>query len=176
MKEYGLATLMNYYYSSYDIIDEIYPNLMYPWELRCSSVSSMFWSVKENRINAINWLVKDKLQLSHNEIIDILTLKDFCENRLSTLICDYYNKSISAAITEAFEDEFMPWEFGYHKWSIEDARRAVKWLIEKLNKEEGKLPSEINYYDFQRNKLRTVIDRFYASSPKKAIMDNFFDY
>lgn len=39
--------------------------------------------------------------------VNNLSLEDFCEERLITLICYYYNKSISSAIIEAFGDEFM---------------------------------------------------------------------
>lgn len=148
---------MSYYSSSFDVINEIYPNKIHPWELKISSVSPKYWDVKENRIKAVRWLIKDKLKFSHDEVINSLSIEDFYMNRLSTLICHYYNKSIVRAITEAFEDEFIPWEFGYHRWNENDAKKATKWLIEKLNKEEGKLPLEINYYDFQENKLRTVI-------------------
>jgi len=169
--EYRLATLMRYYYSSFDIIDEIYPNKVYPWELKMSSVSSSYWSVKENRIIAVRWLIRDKLKFSHDEVLNILSLEHFYDSKLSTLICDCYNKSIASAITEAFGDEFMPWEFGYHRWNINDAKKATNWLIDKLNREEGKLPLEIDYYDFINNKLKTVIDKFYGRSPKKAILD-----
>lgn len=171
LTEYGLATLSRYYSSSYDSINEIYPNKIYPWELKHSSVSPNYWRIKENRRIAVRWLIKDKLNFSHDEVVNILSLEHFCENRLTTLICDYYNKSITSAITETFSEEFMPWEFGYHRWNINDAREATKWLVDKLNKEEGKLPLEIDYYDFKNNKLRTVIDKFYGSSPKKAVID-----
>lgn len=173
--DYGLATLIRYYYSSFDIINEIYPNKIHTWELKRSSVSTRHWDVKENRIIAVRWLIRDKLKFSHDEVVNSLSLENFYENGLSTLICDYYNKSIATAITEAFEDEFMPWEFGYHRWNISDAKKATKWLIDKLNREEGKLPLEIDYYDFKNNKLRTVIDKFYGSSPKKAIIDVICD-
>lgn len=173
--EHGLATLMGYHYSSFDIINEIYPNKIYTWELKRSSVSARYWEVKENRVMAIRWLIRDKLKFSHDEVINNLSLENFYKNGLSTLICEYYNRSIASAITEAFEDEFMPWEFSYHRWNISDARKATKWLIDKLNKEEGKLPLEIDYYDFKNNKLRIVIDKFYRSSPKKAIIDVISD-
>ena len=68
---------------------------------------------------------------------------------------------------EAFEGEFMPWEFGYLKWNLEDARKPTRWLMEKL-------PEEITYYDFQKNKLRTAFEGFYSSSPKEAIMDAIY--
>jgi len=175
LTEYGLATLTRYYYSSFDIINEIYPNKIYPWELKRSSVSPSYWSINGNRVLAVKWLIIDKLKFSHDEVVNILSLEHFYENKLSTLICNYYNKSIAIAVTEAFGDEFMPWEFCYHRWNINDAKKATKWLIDKLNSEEGKLPLEIDYYDFKNNKLRTVIDKFYGSSPKKAIIDAISD-
>jgi hypothetical protein len=171
LEEHGLATLMSYYSSSFEIINEVYTNKINVWELRMGSVSPNYWKVRENRITAIRWLIKNKLNLSHDEVINNLTLGDFYRNKLSTLICEYYNKSIPNAIIEAFEDEFKPWEFCYHRWNIDDARMATKWLVDKLRRENGKQPSEIDYYDFQNNKLRTVIDKFYNSSPKKAIRD-----
>ena len=70
-------------------------------------------------------------------------IENFYENRLSTLICNYYNKSITNAITGAFQEEFMPQEFGYYKWDIEGARKAKKWLMKRLNKESGKRAYEI---------------------------------
>lgn len=42
VSEYGLATLMRYYTSSIDIINEIYPDKIYSWELKKSSVPSNF--------------------------------------------------------------------------------------------------------------------------------------
>lgn len=166
---------MRYYYSSFDIINEIYPNKIHAWELKRGSVSPSYWSIKGNRIIAVRWLIKDKLKFSHDEVVNILLLENFYNSGLSTLICDYYNKSIASVVTEAFKDEFMPWEFGYHRWNINDAKKATKWLIDKLNREEGKLLLEIDYYDFKNNKLRTVIDKFYGSSPRKAIMDAIGD-
>jgi hypothetical protein len=175
LKNYGLATLMSYYHSSFDVINEIHPNEIHPWELKMSAVSPSYWDEKKNRILAIKWLIKERLKFTHEEVVNFLTLENFYDNRLSTLICNCYNKSITNAVTEAFEDEFMPWEFGYHKWNITDAKKATKWLIDKLNREEGKLPLEIDYYDFKNNKLRTVIDKFYGSSPRKAVMDVISD-
>lgn len=40
-----------------------------------------------------------------------------------------------------------------------------------ISNEEGKKPQDINYYDFINNKLRTIIDKLYGSSSKKAVMD-----
>lgn len=144
--EYDLATLTAYYTSSIDIINEIYPNQIYVWELNRSSVSPKFWDVKENRLAAVRWLIEEKLKYSHSEVVDKLTI-------------------------EAYEDKYMPWEFGYHRWNEEDAKKATVWLIDKLKRERGKVPSEVSYYDFQDNKLRIVIDKYYNSSPRKAVLD-----
>lgn len=115
-------------------------------------------------------MIEVKLKLSHDQVINDLKLEDFYNNKLSSLICDYYNKSITSAVLEAYDDKFMPWEFSYHRWTKEDARKAILWPIDKL-KEEGKPANQISYYDFKNNKLRIVIDKYYTSSPKKAIED-----
>ena len=75
--EYELATLMNYYSSSFNIVNEIYPNKIYPWELKRSSVPSNYWNTKENRIVAIRWLIRDRLKFSHDEVVNILSVEHF---------------------------------------------------------------------------------------------------
>ncbi|MEG1287545.1 MAG: hypothetical protein RSD13_05780, partial [Clostridium sp.] len=163
--------LTNYYNASCDVINEIYSDKIYCWELKKSSVPVNFWKSKDNRIRAIRWLVKDKLQFSNKQIINELSMEHFSEYKLTTLICECYNKSIPKAIVEAYEGEIMPWEFGYHRWNENDAREATRWLINKLDVEEGKQVMNIDYYDFKKNKLRYVIDKYYCSSPNKAIQD-----
>lgn len=169
--EHGLATLTTYYISSFEIVNEAYPNKFYPWELKRSSVATNYWKAEENRVRAVKWLIEVKLKLTHDEVVNELTIEDFHNNKLTTLIENFYNRSIPRAVIEAYGEEYMPWEFGYHRWNEEDAKKAVMWLIDKLKKEKGKVPSEISYYDFQDNKLRLVIDRYYKSSPKKAVLD-----
>lgn len=169
--EYDLATLTAYYTSSIDIVNEIYPNQIYVWELKRSSVSPKFWEIKENRLAAVRWLIEEQLKYNHDEVVDKLTIEDFYNNKLTTLIENYYNESISRAVIEAYGDKYMLWEFAYHRWNEEDAKKATVWLIDKLKREKGKDPSEISYYDFQDNKLRIVIDKYYKSSPRKAVLD-----
>ncbi|MGL5087305.1 MAG: hypothetical protein ACRC68_16585, partial [Clostridium sp.] len=60
---------------------------------------------KDNRIRAIRWLVKEKLKFSKNQIINELKMEHFSEYKLTTLICEYYNKSIPKAIVEAYESD-----------------------------------------------------------------------
>lgn len=169
--KYGLATIATYYTSSFNIINEIYPNQIYRWELKKSSVSVKYWDCKVNRIKAIRWLIDQKLQFSHEQVIDNLSVEDFVSNKLSTLICNYYNKSIIKAVIEAYHEEFKEWEFGYYKWSLDEARKATKWLINKVQKEGRKNISDIKFEDFKKNKLRTPVDKFYGGSYKKAIND-----
>ncbi|WP_040210783.1 DUF4046 domain-containing protein [Clostridium polynesiense] len=169
MVEYGLGTITNYYTNGYDIINEIFPNIIKPWELELCPVSDKFWDNRENRNEAIRWLIIDKFDFSHEDVINKLKFKHFCENHLSTLICNYHNKSIVAAVLEAFKEEFMPWEFSYHRWSESDAISATIWLINKMNLEAGKTPKDITFEDFKNNKMRTLLDKFYGGSARKAI-------
>lgn len=171
LSEYGLATIGTYYASTFNIINEVYQDKIYIWELRKSSVPVKYWKEKSNRIRATRWLINDKLQFSHEQVISNLTVENFVDNKLSTLICDYYNKSIVKAVIEAYECEFKPWEFGYYKWSLDEARKATRWLIDKLQKEGKVNISDIKFNDFKINQLRTPIDKFYGGSYRKAIND-----
>lgn len=158
-------------YDELETINEAYPNRFKAFEFKKCRIPQNYWCDRNNRIDAIRQLIEEKLKYSHNEVVDKLTIEDFYNNKLTTLIENYYNESISKAVIEAYGEEYMPWEFGYHRWNEEDAKKATVWLIDKLKREKGEAPSEISYYNFQDNKLRIVIDKYYNSSPRKAVLD-----
>lgn len=172
LKEYGMTTILMYHHGNiFSVINELYDDKVLPWELSKSEVNTGFWDIRENRIRAIRWLTIYKLKFTRKEIINNLELRHFYNNNLAALICDYYNKSINKAILEAFENEIMPWELKYYRLTIEEARKATRWLLDRLYIEKGKVESEVNYYDFQEYELRKILDKYYYSSPKKAIED-----
>lgn len=171
LSDYGLGTLTNYYNASCDVINEIYSEEINCWELKKSSVPANFWKSKDNRVRAIRWMIEEKLKFTKKQIIYELSMAHFAECKLTTLVCDYYNKSIRRAIVEAYENEIMPWEYAYHRWSENDTREATRWLINKLDIEQGKSSMDVDYSDFKKNKLRYVIDKYYFSSPRKAMLD-----
>lgn len=168
LSENGLGTLEAIYSNSYDILNEVYPQKINIWELKKSSVPTGYWEKKNNRIKAIKWMVEERLKFTKEQILHEIELKHFYDNGLSTLISKYYNKSISRAILEAYEGVIMPWEFKYHRWNVNDARTATIWLVNKISNESGKT---VNYYDFDNNNLRYMLDKYYISSPKKALED-----
>lgn len=99
IKEYRLYTLHTYYPNLYNICDVLYPGLIKPWELRQSEVNDYFWDDKNNRKNAVQWLLKSKLIISHPYK---LKKEHFSEYGLSALL-NKYNCSVKNALNEAFE-------------------------------------------------------------------------
>lgn len=63
--DYWLATLSIYYSSSFDAVNKVCSNEIYPWELKRSSVPDNYLDSKINRTIAITWLIRDKLKLLH---------------------------------------------------------------------------------------------------------------
>ena len=95
-------------------------------------VSQGYWKTRENRIEAIKWLV-EKL----GKPLAKITKEDFIENGLSTLINHYYRGSVYKAISDAgFEigpEERSTVPRNY--WKKEENRvKALEYISNKLNK------------------------------------------
>lgn len=96
--ENGLNGLLTYHNNSpYNVINELYLNKFKPWEYNC--VGNNFWSNNNNRIDAIRWLIDDKLK--SKDILDI-KYKDFTDNKLQGLLRKYYDNNINKALEEAY--------------------------------------------------------------------------
>lgn len=91
----GLMTLHRYYPNLYILVDAVYPNSIYPWELMNSEVPNGTWEVKSNRILAIKWLI-NKLNINNKKI----NKRAFAEYGLSKLLGNYYCDSVKKAILE----------------------------------------------------------------------------
>ena len=91
----------------FEIIKLIYPNIK-EWEL--SNTSKKFWDNDDNKIDAIKWLIEEKLKLSDDEIKEKLSVKLFHENGLRKCLRTIGGspfKAIDLAYPKRFrEDEF----------------------------------------------------------------------
>ena len=82
--------------SPYKAVKEAFPEKnIQPWEMKITP--NKFFDVKENRIAAVKWLVKEKLKKNPRD----LTKEDFCSNRLSGLLQNHYKGSPYEAVKEA---------------------------------------------------------------------------
>ncbi|MCK4319658.1 hypothetical protein KAW38_03750 [Candidatus Micrarchaeota archaeon] len=129
-------------------------------------VSPYSWKKQEIRTKAVKILLR-VLGKNPRDII----IKDFYDNKLGGLLRSHHKNSPYLAIREV-HPEIKEWEmsstpnffYGKRKNRI----KAIKWLIEKLNKN----PRDITRDDFRDNRLRGLLTH-YNNSPYLAIKESY---
>ena len=97
--------------SPYLAIEAAYPGKFKPWEFKCTPQD--FWT-KEMAIEAIKWLIEDKLKLSDEEVLKRWSANFLRTNRLQGMLGIVFSGSPYLAIEAAYPGKFKPWEFkGY---------------------------------------------------------------
>ena len=89
--------------SPYQAINTAYPNKFKEWEFKMTPIN--FWS-KEKGIEAIKWLVEEKLKLSDGELKEKLSYKLFEDNGLGGMLRCCFNGSYREAIKAVYQDKF----------------------------------------------------------------------
>lgn len=168
----GIYRLFNY--SVNRVLYNAYPRRIKPW-LR-SRIENNYWTVKANRINAVRWLVEDKLELDAGNLKkQAPTRKNFTENGLSYLYTAYYN-AVSKALQEAYP-ELEPWQLGQvprSYWTDENAARAVRTWFGQKGWEVAQLPELykagfLNRQSFGAAGLATVFQAKYGRNVFRAV-------
>ena len=161
-KEHSLGGLVSIRFngSPYAALNALYPGKFKQWELKQACLG--LWQERENRVEAIRWLVEEKLQLTPCELKKTLSKKIFVDNGLEGLLNGSYNGSPVEAIKDAYPDEYKSWDFNRipARFFNDKANRisATKWLIEdklKYNKEQ--VLENIAYETFVEHGLENLI-------------------
>ena len=160
--------------SPYEALNCAYPGKYKPWQL--AKVSTSYWSNRDNRMQAIHWLISEKLNWSKEDIKEKLCSDVFYENGLGSLLNCYFNGNVYLAIEFAFKDEFYPWEFKFNVtpnnyWDSKENRvRAVRWLIyEKLKWSKDDIRENLNGQVFIDNGLQGLLSSYFQGNPYIAI-------
>lgn len=92
----GLTGLLNNKFNGSPIkaINHAYDNKYHPWEFKYVGLN--YWT-KEHLIEAIHWLVEERLKLSDKEFTEQLSAKTFRDNGLASIL-SYTNYSVYEAI------------------------------------------------------------------------------
>ena len=137
-----------------------------PYEM--ATVPHGYWKSMENRIGAVNVLIKS----TGKDPRDI-TRKDFIEYGFMSLL-GAYNHSIGAALAEAgynlsYKDRgIVPPNF----WISRDKRiNAIRDIVVKTGKE----PEDISVADFQKGGIMGMIENHYRGTVFLALKDAGFD-
>ncbi|MGU8835462.1 DUF4046 domain-containing protein [Clostridium perfringens] len=135
-----------------------------------------FWKKQngaENAIKCIKWLIEESLNLSDEEIKDLVSVKFFKDNKLYGLL-QHFDNSPYKLIDLAYPNKFKEWEFKAAPkecWcSIDKGVEATKWLIEKkLNLSDDELKKQLSRKLFKDNNLDSMLLCCFNNSPYKAI-------
>ena len=170
----GMLTCFNR--SPYQAINTAYPNKFKEWEFKL--VPQGFWT-KEKGIEAVKWLVEEKLKLSDEELKEQLSGKLFVDNGLGGLLYNNFNNSPYLAINTAYPNKFKEWEFKLvprNFWTKEKGIEATKWLVEeKLKLSDSDLKRGLSRKLFYDNGLRGMLMTCFDCSYKKALQETYPD-
>jgi len=160
--------------STFNAIDNAYPNIFKPWEL--NKTPKNFWN-KETCIKAIKWLIEEKLKWNDNDIKNKLDTWIFVNNRLGGMLYQHFKNSSFEAINLVYPNKFKEWEFKHtpiNFWTKEKGIDATKWLIEeKLKLSIHKVKYIISYKDFIDNGLKGMLTTMFDNSTKKALEETY---
>jgi hypothetical protein len=156
--------------STYQVIDTTYPGKFKPWEF--VKTFSGYWN-EETSIDAVKWMIEEKLKWSDDDVKRNLTQKVFNNNNLGGMLATLYKNSPFVAINTAYPGKFKPWELkqtlsGY--WNKETAIAATKWMIEeKLNWSDDEVRKKLSNKVFYENNLCGMLKIVFNNSAIQAI-------
>lgn len=172
-KKYKLAALLNHY-SSYEIINIVYPNKYQVWEL--ASCPPNYWTKKENIDLACKWFYKklyeDNIIKADEEILNIKNYSSlFKKYKLEGMFYTVFNSSHYKFWNYLFPNRWFEWEFWMtpkHYWELRENRlKALKELIEyKLCLTKSEIPEKLTYSFLAKNyrKFSAICDVYYNSN------------
>ncbi|WP_456717751.1 MULTISPECIES: hypothetical protein [unclassified Bradyrhizobium] len=164
LEEFKLTTpLQKLFGNHFAYLDAAYPGRYRPWELPVTPRG--FFDVEANVIEAIRWLVEERLGLAlskmkvaevwRERVADRVTKDVFLANGLNEIMATY--KSPEPVMRMAYPDKFLEWSFQRKgKWDgeagLQLARRATRWLFEHYL-EMSPLDERISCETFRQNGL-----------------------
>lgn len=170
-KEYHLKGMLARVFndSPFQAINTVYPDKFKPWEF--IRAPQNYWTL-ENSINAIKWLIEDKLKWTDEDIKEKLNVQIFREYRLKSMLALTFNSSPYQAINTVYPNQFRAWELiqvPENYWTVENAIQAVKWLIEdKLKWTDEEIKEKFCGSIFNKYKLNGLLASVFNNSPYQA--------
>ena len=142
IRKYKLEGIMKKFnHSPYELLNYIYPGEYKPWELSNAPVNT--WT-EETAVEALKWLIEEKLMWSREEVIKSYSKKTLIDNGLKSIMYLFDNSPYNA-LNAAYPGDYKPWELSnapWNTWNDENAAKATIWLFEeKLNWNEEDIKS-----------------------------------
>lgn len=156
--------------NAYEAINAVYPGRFKPWEFR--SIEDGYWT-DETLVEAVRWLIDDKLKLTEDEIKYLWSYKFLEEHQLANAVSVFFKgRSLFELLNLAYPNRFKPWELGNVPkgfWNEKTSAEATKWLIETKLKMTPQEAQKIGLYKiFKEHKIAGALN-VYNSSPAAAL-------
>ena len=169
--ENKLGNLLRSFFNNnlYNAINAAYPGEYKPWELR--SVCKGYWT-KETSIEAIKWLIEEKLKWSKDDVCNNLDITTFSNNNLTGPL-SFFSNSVYKALCATYPKRYKAWELKsvpQNYWNKKTAKAAVRWLIEKkLKWSHNEVCEKLNMYTFWNHNLRYCLETIYSGKVYNAL-------
>jgi len=170
--KYKLRGLLNKCFndSPYKALEATYPGVYKGWELQNAPIG--FWN-KENAVQAMKWLIEEKLKWSREEVCSRFNIKVLNENGLGSMVVICYSNSPFEALDAAYPGVYNPWELKStpsRYWTRETGIRATRWLLEEqLEWTRKDICKGLTRGVFKQNGLVGMLERCFNGSPYKAL-------
>jgi len=135
-----------------------------------------FWlrpDAEKNAIEVTKYLLENLLDLTDEQIKEIITNEFFRIHRLAGMLHIVFNHSTYKAINTVYPNKFKPWELKcvpQSYWTSESGIQATKWLIEeKLKYSDEDIRNYLSTKTFSENGLCGMLQTLYSSSSFNAI-------
>lgn len=156
-----------------------YPEQFKAYEFVNERIPQGFWTIKENRVEAVRWLIEDKLKWSLEEVKEKFS-RDILQAYGMLTILTYHHGNIFGIVNELYKGMVLPWEVSKSEvnigfWNIRENRiMAIRWLaIDKLKFSRNEIINDLTLAHFYNNQLGTLICNYYNKSINKAILEGF---
>jgi len=182
--EFGLSSMLSHVFknSPSAAIMAAYPNRFEVW--RFKRVPQGYWKSEAGKQKAIELtkdLIENKLRLTTDEEIYMVSQNHFAENGLDSMLQRVFNSSPSAAVIAVYPRRFDPWRFheapknywkgeGGKERGIKLTKRLIEVWLSWTTKEQIYSISKQHFID---NELGPMLKRVFNSSPSVAVMATY---
>lgn len=121
-------------------------------------------------------LIEDIAKIEKKDIPKRVNFQLFKDTGLERMLWIYYNNSPFQAVMDAYQDEFLPWDFRrkpQNFWKgrkgMRNVQKALRWFCNAKGITDATTSGSVSADDFVEKGLGYVIDHFFQGSPFLAL-------
>jgi len=167
-------------WSPYLAVENAYPGRFHPWQFNIKGM----WKGKNGLAlagKATRWMIEKSARIPLSDVPKKVNAQLFAKHNLRGMLALCFKGSFYQAIDNAYPGLFQPWEFANvpkNFWrgakGLENAREAIRWVVEKkLSIPPSRIYKEVTYEMLRQNGLGGLLTRRFAGSSIAALQHAF---